>query len=151
MSLFVVGKLGFGKPDGDSSGGMHISGFPGGGDNDPLSGGSYSPNQADSEAPAPADHLPSRLKLPGDKEEFYSIVDLLVESKRLGASDLHLTVGAPPTLRIDGELVPMNFPSASSDEIKGVIYSMMNEMQIKEFEIEREYDFAYSLKNFGRQ
>lgn len=135
---------------------MDIKGFPSvdaSPADDPLSGASYSPSPPEpvaDEIPQATEPPPAKLKPPGGTDEFYTIVDLLAESKRRGASDLHLTVGAPPTLRIDGELVPMDYPKANQDEIKGVIYSMMNEMQIKEFEIAREYDFAYSLKNFGR-
>jgi twitching motility protein PilT len=91
--------------------------------------------------------MPAMQVKPG---EFPTIIDLLNEVKRNGASDLHLTAGASPHLRIDGELHPMNLPKYTPQEIKGVVYSMMSEIQIKQFELAHEFDFAYSVKAIGR-
>ena len=80
----------------------------------------------------------------------YTILDLLFEAVRRTASDLHLTAGAPPHLRIDGELEAQGLPILSPADIKGLVYSMMSEKQIKTFELEHEFDFAYSVKSLGR-
>ena len=87
-----------------------------------------------------------KLKI-GDLDEHHTILDLLAEVVNRGASDLHLTAGAPPHLRIDGELQPMDLPVYQPSDLKGLVFSMMHEKQIKTFETEREFDFAYSLKN----
>jgi twitching motility protein PilT len=80
----------------------------------------------------------------------YTILDLLVEAVRRSASDLHLTAGAPPHLRIDGELEAQGLPILNPSDLKGLVYSMMSEKQIKSFELEHEFDFAYSIKSIGR-
>ena len=80
----------------------------------------------------------------------HTIIDLLRITLEKKASDLHLTAGAPPHLRIDGELAPLPLPRFAPPDIKGLIYSMMSEQQIKVFELNREFDFAYSVKRLGR-
>ena len=63
---------------------------------------------------------------------------------------MHLTAGAPPHLRIDGELEALPLPLCVPADLKGLINSIMSEKQIKTFEMEHEFDFAYSIKNLGR-
>jgi twitching motility protein PilT len=101
---------------------------------------------------APAARAPAAAPPPVESkgEGFLTILDLLREVQRNEASDLHLTAGAPPHLRIDGELQPMNLPIYTPPELKGVVYSMMTEQQIKQFEVAHEFDFAYSVKSLGR-
>jgi len=103
-------------------------------------------------APAPVEQAPARQARQAGKdgEEFYTILDLLREVVERKASDLHLTVGAPPYLRIDGELMPLGLPKCIPSELKSLIYSMMNELQIKEYELKHEMDFAYGIKTLGR-
>ncbi len=79
-----------------------------------------------------------------------TIRDLLEDAVSRGASDLHLTVGVPPTLRIDGELHPTDNPVLDNETLKGLIYSAMMERQIKVFEETRELDFAMSWPKIGR-
>ena len=94
---------------------------------------------------------PSGLQAPADSAGLsYTILDLLMDAVGRSASDLHLTAGAPPHLRIDGELQALELPVLSPSDIKGLVYSMMSEKQIKNFELEHEFDFAYSVKNIGR-
>ncbi|MBN2083439.1 type IV pilus twitching motility protein PilT [bacterium] len=80
----------------------------------------------------------------------YTVVDLLQTTVEKKASDLHLTAGAPPYLRIDGELQPMALPKLTPPELKGLVYTMMSMKQIKDFELDKEFDFAYSVKSLGR-
>jgi len=67
-----------------------------------------------------------------------------------GASDLHLKAGSPPMLRIDGELVPAGYEMLSSDEIRRMIESMVNDQQKAEFVAEKELDLAYSVPGISR-
>jgi twitching motility protein PilT len=79
-----------------------------------------------------------------------TIRDLLAEAAEKGASDLHLTCGVPPMLRIDSELYPTNDPVLDPDTVKGLLFSAMQERQIKTFEDNRELDFAMSWPKIGR-
>jgi len=79
-----------------------------------------------------------------------TIRDLLLEAVEKGASDLHLTVGIPPTLRIEGDLQPLPYPPLDPDTVKGLVYSALLERQIKTFEETRELDFAMSWPKIGR-
>jgi twitching motility protein PilT len=66
------------------------------------------------------------------------------------ASDLHLVVGLPPQLRIDGELYPMDADSLTPDATKSLAYSILTEHQIKEFEKEKELDMSFGIKGLSR-
>lgn len=79
-----------------------------------------------------------------------TIRDLLQEASEKGASDLHLTCGVPPMLRIDGELHPTEHGILDPATIKGLIYSAMQERQIKQFEELQELDYAISWPKIGR-
>src|ERR1700680_1689577 len=67
-----------------------------------------------------------------------------------GASDLHMCVGLPPMLRIDGRLTPTEFPNITPDEMKKLIYSILTDNQKERFEKNLELDFSHGLKGFGR-
>jgi len=67
-----------------------------------------------------------------------------------GASDLIIVAGTPPVLRINGALSPIDSPKISENEVKSLIYSMMNPKQIETFEGMREFDFACELKGSAR-
>jgi twitching motility protein PilT len=85
-----------------------------------------------------------------DGHDFYTILDLMREAVERGASDVHLTAGSPPALRMDGEIHPLALEPLTGKILKELIYSMMSETQIRTFELERELDFSYSIKNLGR-
>lgn len=72
----------------------------------------------------------------------------LMKSKN--ASDLHLTVGVPPILRIDGKLFQTPYNALTSERIQTLIYAVMSEDQKERFESTNELDFAITLKTFGR-
>ncbi len=80
----------------------------------------------------------------------YDLTELLVEMINRGASDLHLTVGTSPQLRIDGELVPMNLPRLSPDETKELAYSVLKETQRAEFEENSELDLSFGITGLSR-
>ena len=73
---------------------------------------------------------------------------LLMHEK--GASDLHLTAGAPPMLRLDGELAPTPFERLTADACQSLIFSLMTDSQRQRFEATNELDFAFGIKGLGR-
>ncbi len=70
--------------------------------------------------------------------------------KEKNASDLHLTVGVPPVLRIDGKLFATPFEALTPEKTQSLIYSIMTDEQKQRFETTNELDFAFSIKNLGR-
>lgn len=86
----------------------------------------------------------------GDRErikrhiETVDIVRLLNLAHSERASDLHLTYGRPPILRICGHLVPLDMEALYKDDLKALIYSILTDEQIKRFEKCKELDFAFS-------
>jgi len=80
----------------------------------------------------------------------YTILDLLVQLVEHGASDLHLTAGVPPTLRVHGKLVRLDYKPLTPDDVRELGFSMIREDQRKKYEMERELDFGYSQKGIGR-
>lgn len=87
-------------------------------------------------------------------EESDSIDDIdalltLMVSK--GASDLHLTVGSPPVLRIDGALTPLdNASQLDPDDVEAFFKQVTNTKQRTAFKKEKEFDFAYSVSELAR-
>ncbi len=80
-----------------------------------------------------------------------SIKELLTKTIREGASDLHIVVGAPPMIRMHGGLEPMRgYERLSPEETQEVIYSVMNEDQIAEFESEKELDMSFGIEKLSR-
>jgi len=65
------------------------------------------------------------------------------------ASDLHLTVGAPPILRIDGEMILMDEPPLTPEHSRELIYAMMTEEQVQHFEREWELCFSMNIPGSG--
>jgi twitching motility protein PilT len=76
--------------------------------------------------------------------------DLLLLMAQKKASDLHLTVGAPPTLRIDGEIVQTALEKLTPDICQRLIYSLLNDQQKQRFEKENELDISFGIKGLGR-
>ncbi len=80
-----------------------------------------------------------------------SMNDFLQQAVSKGASDLHLAVGLPPVVRIDGELQPLNGQSAlTAKNVESLIASLISKEEAARFEKERDFDFAYELPDFGR-
>lgn len=76
--------------------------------------------------------------------------DLLILCIQEGASDLHLTEGQPPVLRIDGRLRRTNLQSCNRKMLQELIYQLLTDEQQVQFERELELDFALSLPNMDR-
>jgi len=80
--------------------------------------------------------------------EIDGILRLMAER---GSSDLHLKVGSPPAVRLNGRLVVMrDLPMLTPEATQQLAIGMMDERQLQSFENHREIDFAYSLKGTGR-
>ena len=67
-----------------------------------------------------------------------------------GASDLHITTGSPPQLRIDGKLVPLKTTPLSPVETKQLCYSILTDAQKHRFEENLELDFSFGIKGLAR-
>lgn len=76
--------------------------------------------------------------------------ELLELMAKKAASDLHLTVGSPPQLRIDGKLVKTDFDILTPEETKKLAYSIMNEKQKQKFEEKSELDLSFGIENLSR-
>ncbi len=75
------------------------------------------------------------------------LLRITVERK---ASDLHLTVGLPPVLRLSGKLIHTEFPRLMPDDTKRLVYSILNDKQKEKFEKTWELDCSHGVRGFGR-
>jgi len=76
--------------------------------------------------------------------------ELLQEMIEKKASDLHITAGLPPQLRVDGEITPTNHAPLTPENTQEITYSVLNEEQQKRFEAEHELDFSFGVKGLSR-
>src|SRR5215210_5903600 len=79
-----------------------------------------------------------------------SLADYLVETVNLGASDLHVTAGLPPMVRISGKVQPLDFPPLTTSMTRDMIYDVLSNDQRQRLENEWELDFSYSLPHSAR-
>ena len=79
-----------------------------------------------------------------------SIYDLLKIMIEKGASDLHITTGSPPRLRVDGKLVPIDHPQLTPMETKSLCYSILTDAQKHKFEDHSELDLSFGVKGLSR-
>jgi twitching motility protein PilT len=75
---------------------------------------------------------------------------LLEEMVERNASDLHLTAGVPPQIRIDGALVAADRPPLSPEESRALSYAMIDEKKIARFEADKGLDTSFSVEGLGR-
>lgn len=80
----------------------------------------------------------------------FTLTDLLKKAYDINASDLHITTGTPPQLRIHGNLSPMDYPKLSPADTKRLVYSIMSDAQKHRFEEKKELDFAFGIKGLCR-
>ena len=78
------------------------------------------------------------------------IADLLAFSAGHGASDLHLSAGVVPMLRVDGEMQRSGLPVLAPDQVRALVHSVMTQAQRSEFETGREADFSCEVAGLGR-
>jgi twitching motility protein PilT len=78
------------------------------------------------------------------------IGEILREVINRGASDLHLSAGVPPVVRIDGHLVHLDYPVLAANDARELIYSILAQDQRQRLETDWEVDFSYSLYGMAR-
>ena len=80
-----------------------------------------------------------------------NIDQLLTQMVQLNASDLHLTVGAPPVVRVRGHLQRFDgLQAMSADDTRDLLYRILSSEQQKRLEINRQLDFAHSIPGLAR-
>lgn len=78
------------------------------------------------------------------------ITELLKFGVQSGASDLHLSAGLPPMMRVHGDVKQLNFPPLEHKDVHAMVYDIMNAHQRKFYESELECDFSYEIPNVSR-
>ena len=76
--------------------------------------------------------------------------EILSEAMRAGASDLHITVGASPKMRVNGKLVSLSYPKFMPEDTLEMLISIMTETQREQFEKQGEYDCSITDRELGR-
>jgi twitching motility protein PilT len=80
--------------------------------------------------------------------DFAAVLTKMVEVR---ASDVHLTPGFPPALRVRGRIVPMDdYPQLGPQDTREIVYSILNDSQRKRFENQQQLDFAYAIPGVAR-
>jgi twitching motility protein PilT len=80
----------------------------------------------------------------------FDFADILIEVIQAGASDLHLTVGAPPMVREKGRLRALDYPKLSGQDTREIVYSILNNDQRKKLENDWQIDLSYSVPGRAR-
>jgi twitching motility protein PilT len=78
------------------------------------------------------------------------ITELLAFSAKQGASDLHLSAGLPPMIRVDGDVRRINLPALEHKQVHALIYDIMNDKQRKDYEEFWETDFSFEVPGVAR-
>ncbi len=79
-----------------------------------------------------------------------TIAALLTSTRDSGASDLHISAGMPPIVRLRGEIVRTNLPPLGADEARAMLYEIMNAEQRAFYEMNNEIDFGFEIPNVSR-
>ncbi|MEN3033696.1 MAG: type IV pilus twitching motility protein PilT [Aquificaceae bacterium] len=88
---------------------------------------------------------------PTAQQQEIRLIDILMKAQQTGASDIHLTVGARPCLRIDGHITPLQeYPPLTPDVTQKISYSVMSEKHRKTLEEKGQVDFSFGVKDIGR-
>ena len=78
------------------------------------------------------------------------ILELLLFAKKENASDLHISSGEPPIIRIHGDMRKIDVPRLSKEDVHKILYDILSDQQRKTYEEHHELDFAIALDNAGR-
>jgi len=78
------------------------------------------------------------------------ITELLAFSTKQGASDMHLSAGMPPMIRVDGEVRKINIPAMEHKDVLSLIHDIMNDKQRKNYEEFLEADFSFEIPGLAR-
>jgi len=76
--------------------------------------------------------------------------DYLLDAVSMGASDLHVTAGLPPMVRISGKVEPLDYPTLTTNATRDLIYDLLSNDQRQRLENEWELDFSYALPRSAR-
>src|SRR5512147_1944525 len=83
----------------------------------------------------------------GIKVSLHQLLRAMIDK---GASDMHITTGTPPLLRIDGSVIQLKLPPLGPVETKQLCYSILTEEQEIVFEKKNELDLSFGVKNLSR-
>ena len=86
----------------------------------------------------------------GTLENYMEISDLLAFTVKNKASDLHLSAGLPPLIRVHGDIRRINLPAMEHRDVHDMVYDIMNDFQRKIFEDTLECDFSFEVPNLAR-
>jgi twitching motility protein PilT len=78
------------------------------------------------------------------------ITELLMFSTQNNASDLHISAGEPPMIRVDGEIKRINVPALEHKDVHSMVYDIMNDKQRKDYEEFLEVDFSFEIPDVAR-
>ncbi len=79
-----------------------------------------------------------------------TIEEMLTVAKEAGASDVHITVGIPPKMRVNGQLITMDYPRLMPGDTLQLLMEIMNDQQREKFDEKGEHDMSFSIPNVGR-
>jgi twitching motility protein PilT len=97
---------------------------------------------------APPEHVP---EAEADEDKEPNLADFLIELMEGGGSDLHLTAGIPPTVRVDGHMRPIEgYRRLGSKDLQELVYAILTQKQREIFEENLELDVSYSLPGKAR-
>jgi twitching motility protein PilT len=99
---------------------------------------------------APGGAAPAGAAAAGAAPSAFNFKQVLHQMVQQGASDLHLKVGRPPTMRLNGDLVPLELPPIRPEDLKALAEQLMTPKQVKEFAEHKEADFAIGVPGIGR-
>ncbi|HEY3746402.1 MAG TPA: ATPase, T2SS/T4P/T4SS family, partial [Gemmatimonadaceae bacterium] len=105
------------------------------------------PKQAPPMKPASTGGTPAAPGRAGATFDYKPILQHMIHQN---ASDLHLKVGRPPTLRVDGHMVPLEMQPLTQDDLRSLAEQVMAPKNIKEFSEQKESDFALAVPGIGR-
>lgn len=78
------------------------------------------------------------------------ITEMLAFCVKQNASDLHLSAGLPPMIRVDGDVRRINLPALTQTEVHNLVYEIMNDQQRKDYEEQLETDFSFEVPGIAR-
>lgn len=91
-----------------------------------------------------------RVGYPSTDGNRMEISELLAFSVKNGASDLHLSAGLPPLIRVDGDIRRIDVPALGQEQVHDMLYDIMNDKQRKDFEAFLETDFSFEIPKLAR-
>ena len=78
------------------------------------------------------------------------ITELLAFTAQQNASDLHLSAGLPPMIRVDGDIRRVNVPPMDHSQVQTLMYDIMNDQQRRDYEDQLETDFSFEVPGIAR-